>query len=471
MEDAPHRSGPVVPDYGTTEPTRMQLFLRALRHRNYRLFFAGQLVSLIGTFLTQVATVWLVYSLTHKAWVLGVTGFVGQIPMFCIAPFAGVLVDRVNRRKMIVVTQILAMLQSFALAALALPHRINVIEIIALSLFQGLVNAFDMPARQAFLIEMVTDPADLANAIALNSTMVHGARLIGPALAGFLIYWVGAGWCFLLDGMSYIAVIAALLAMNIQPRNRPVRRSVLVELKEGLRYAYDVAPIRVLLLLMAVQSLSGIPAFTILMPIYGDYFGGAKHGAQTLGFLMAASGIGALAGALYLATRRTVVGLGRVIAVAGVVFGLALIAFSFSHQLWISLLIVPIGGCAMLIEFASANTVLQTLADDDKRGRVMSLFTAAFMGMTPFGNLLAGALAQGLASPQLGQASSAMIGASRTLLIAGTICVLVSVNFAIKLPGLRSVVRPIYIRKGIIAAEVPATAIQTATEVADGGAT
>ncbi len=214
--------------------------------------------------------------------------------MFCVAPFAGVLVDRVNRQKLIVVTQILAMLQSFALAALALPHLITVTQIIALSLFQGLVNAFDMPARQAFLIEMVTDPADLANAIALNSTMVHGARLIGPALAGLLIYWVGAGWCFLLDGFSYIAVIAALLAMTIQPRIRSRRRSVLVELKEGLRYAYDIAPIRVLLVMMAVQSLSGIPAFTILMPIYGDYFGGPKHGAETLGFLMAASGIGAL---------------------------------------------------------------------------------------------------------------------------------------------------------------------------------
>lgn len=470
MNDESQGSAPRPIDFGRAEPSRASLFLRALRHRNYRLFFAGQIVSLIGTFLTQVATVWLVYSLTHRPWVLGVTGFMGQIPMFCIAPFAGVLVDRVNRRRLIIVTQILAMLQSFALAALALPHLITVAEIIALSLFQGLINAFDMPARQAFLIEMVTDPADLANAIALNSTMVHGARLIGPALAGLLIYWVGAGWCFLLDGISYIAVIVALLAMNIQPRARPRRRSVLIELKEGMRYAYDVAPIRVLLLLMAVQSLSGIPAFTILMPIYGDYFGGAKHGAQTLGFLMAASGIGALVGALYLATRRTVVGLGRVIAVAGVVFGLALIAFSFSRQLWISLLIVPIGGCAMLIEFASANTILQTLADDDKRGRVMSLFTAAFMGMTPFGNLLAGGLAQGLGSTNPAHGISSIIGASRTLLIAGSICMLVSVNFARKLPGLRSIVRPIYVRKGIISEEV-ATAIQTATEVADGGAT
>ncbi len=470
MNDAPQGRAPHPLNDAAAEPTRVALLLRALRHRNYRLFFAGQIISLVGTFLTQVATVWLVYSLTHRPIMLGITGFAAQIPMFCVAPFAGVWVDRMNRRRLIVITQILAMLQSLAMAALALAHVINVTEIVALSFVQGLINAFDMPARQAFLIEMVTDPADLANAIALNSTMVHAARLIGPAAAGLLIYWVGPGSCFLIDGLSYIAVIIALLAMNIQPRPRPVRRSVLVELKEGLRYAFELAPIRAVLVLMAVQSLTGIPAFTTLIPIYGEYFGGTVRGPQTLGFLMASSGAGALAGALYLASRRTVVGLGKVIAVGGVIFGIALIFFALSRQNWLSLLIAPIAGGAMIIEFASANIVLQTLAEEDKRGRVMSLFTVAFLGMTPFGNLLAGGLAQFFAPHGLEPHTAAMIGASHTLLIAGVICTLVTLNFARKLPALREIVRPIYKRKGILTPEV-AVGIQTATEVADGGVT
>ncbi len=279
-------------DYAKPHEGRTPMLLRALRHRNYRLFFAGQLVSLVGTFLTQVATLWLVYSMTHKAWVLGVVGFAGQIPMFVLAPFAGVWADRVNRQKLLVATQTLAMVQSFALAYLALTHLINVPEIIALSVFQGLVNAVDIPARQAFVVEMVTDRTDLANAIALNSMMVHGARLIGPALAGLLIGWVGAGLCFLLDGVSYVAVIAALIAMSIAPRVMPAPRSVFADLLDGFRYVWNFAPIRALLVLMAVFSLTGMPAFSILMPIFGDFFGGPAHGAQTLGLLMTASGGG-----------------------------------------------------------------------------------------------------------------------------------------------------------------------------------
>ena len=318
---------------------RFNGMLRAFSHRNYRLFFGGQIISLVGTFLTQVATVWLVYDLTGKEWLLGVVGFASQVPMFALSLFAGVWADRLNRQRLLVLTQTLAMIQSFALAYVAWrqPHMatdVVVREIIALSLIQGLINAFDMPARQAFLVEMVTDRADLANAIALNSTMVHGARLLGPALAGFLIHWVGPSLCFLLDGLSYVAVIAALLAMQITPRQRNLRRSVLAELKEGFGYVWNFEPIRALLLLMALLSLSGMPAFSVLMPVFAEAFGGKHGSAQMLGLLMSASGLGALCGAVYLASRRTVVGLGKVIAIAAVVFGLALVGFAYSPSPW-----------------------------------------------------------------------------------------------------------------------------------------
>jgi MFS family permease len=305
---------------------------------------------------------------------------------------------------------------------------------------------------------MVTDREDLANAIALNSTMVHGARLIGPALAGFLIHYAGAAWCFFLDGASYIAVIAALLAMRMPAFTpKPRHTSVLSELREGLSYAWHFKPIRSMLVLMALISLTGIPAFTVLMPIFARWLTiNASQGSETLGFLMGSSAAGALVGAIYLASRKTVVGLGRVIAIAAATFGLSLIAFSFSHHLLLSLLIVPIGGCAMLINFASANTVLQTLTDDSMRGRVMSLFTMAFVGMTPWGNLLAGA-----ASDAFG---GGFIGASRTVQISGCICILAAISFAIKLPSLRKFVRPIYTERGLIAASV-ATGLESATEV------
>lgn len=445
------------------------LLLRALRHRNYRLFFAGQLISLVGTFLTQVATLWLVYDLTKKASVLGLVGFAGQIPMFVLAPFAGVWADRVNRQKLLVVTQSLAMLQSFALAFLALTHRINVPEIVALSIFQGVINAFDLPARQAFLVEMVTDRTDLANAIALNSTMVHGARLIGPAFAGLLIGWVGAGLCFLIDGATYLAVIAALIAMHITPRVMPPPRSVRADLVDGFRYVWNFAPVRALLILMAVFSLTGMPAFSILMPIFGAFFGGPRHGAQTLGFLMTASGGGALVGSIYLASRRTVIGLGRVIAFGAIAFGASLIAFSFSHHLWLALMICPVAGCAMIITFASSNTLIQTFVEDNMRGRVMSLFTVSFMGMAPWGNLMAGELAAWFGRWQAAAATSAVTGASHTLVIEGAICVLVAINFARKLPVLRPIVRKLYVQKGILPPEV-ATGMQAAADVTESAA-
>jgi MFS family permease len=344
---------------------RIALILRAFRHRNYRLFFAGQLVSLVGTFLTQLATVWFVYRLTHAAWLLGVAGFAGQIPMFALAPFAGVWVDRWNRQRLLVITQTLSMFQSFGLAIIAFWHP-SVLGIILLSLVQGLINAFDMPARQAFLVEMVTDRSDLANAIALNSTMVHTARLFGPALAGILIAAVGEGWCFTLDGISYIGVILALLAMRVAPReHRSNRGGALQELREGLSYAWNFFPVRALLLLTAFVSITGMPAYSVLMPIFADHFSTGGNGAKILGILMGASGFGALIGAIMLASRKTVVGLARMSWIATAIFGSALIAFACSRNFYFSLAIVPLAGFGMLMLFAGVNTLLQTLVEDD----------------------------------------------------------------------------------------------------------
>jgi MFS family permease len=437
---------------------------RAFRHRNYRLFFAGQLVSLCGTFLSQVAVVWLVYRLTGKAWVLGLVAFCGQVPLFVLAPVAGVWVDRWDRRRLLVITQALSAIQSFGVAAVAYwmtgggrsPHT-AVIAIGALALFQGLVNAFDMPARQAFLVQMVEAREDLANAIALNSTMVHTARLIGPAAAGFLIHYVGEAMCFAIDGVSYGAVIVSLLLMRVSPFVPPKSQvSVLGQLREGFNYVWQFTPIRALLLLMALLSLSGLPALTVLMPIFADFLGGPGRGPQTLGMLMGASGFGALLGAIYLASRHSVVGLGRVISIAAFLFGGAIIAFSFSRHLALSLPIVSTIGLGMLINFASANTLLQTLVDDDKRGRVMSFFSMAFVGMTPFGNLIAGTLASHL--------GPGVAGASRTLQFCGVVCLLGAIAFTLALPRLRAVARPVFISKGLIEEDI-AAGIESGTEI------
>lgn len=450
--------------------SRWALLVRAFSHRNYRLFFCGQIISLVGTFLTQLATGWFVYDLTHSSWLLGVVGFAGQIPMFAMAPFAGVWVDRWHLRRLLVITQTLSMLQSFGLAVMVFlamrGHHHGIIGgFILLAAVQGFINAFDMPGRQAFLVEMVPRREDLGNAIALNSTMVHGARLVGPALAGFLIQYVGPTLCFVLDGASYIAVIAALLMMHVAARPpRESQGSMIAELYEGLKYVWQFSPIRVLLLMMSLLSLTGMPAFTVLMPIFGERFGGRAHSAETLGLLMGASGLGALAGALYLASRPTIVGLGRVMSFAMFAFGAAIVCFAFTHQLWTALLIVPIAGCGMLLSFASANTLIQTLTEDRMRGRVMSLFSMAFVGMAPWGNLIAGELADRLGSAQAGQED---LGARRTLLIAGSLVLLSFVRFVIKLPDLRRVVRPIYMRRGILPQELGA-GIQTATEEVKG---
>lgn len=409
--------------------------MRALNHRNYRLFFGGQSVSLIGTWMTRIATSWLVYRLTHSALLLGVVGFSGQIPILLLGPFAGVWVDRLDRHRTLVVTQVLSMIQSFWLAALALSGIITVTDIILLSLFQGAINAFDMPARQAFVVQMVEDRAHLSNAIALNSSMVNGARLIGPSLAGIVIAAIGEGYCFLIDGLSYIAVIVSLLLMVIaQQQIRSRRTHVLRELKEGWQYVAHFAPIRAILMLLALVSLVGMP-YTVLMPIFA---GTILHGgAHTLGFLMGASGVGALTGALLLAIRRSVRGLGRVVTLTAAGFGAGLVAFSNSRMLPLSLSLMTFTGFCMMTQMASTNTILQTIVDEDKRGRVMSFYSMAFQGTAPFGSLIAGAAAS-------------RIGAPFTLMIGGSLCIVGALWFWSELPKVRALVRPIYRKLGII---------------------
>jgi MFS family permease len=412
-----------------------RLLLRALRHRNYRLFFGGQGISLIGTWMTRVATGWLVYRLTGSAFLLGLVSFAGQIPILFLGPFAGVWVDRWNRHRVLIITQILSMIESFALAGLALAGIITVEEVLLLNLFQGAVNAFDMPARQAFLVEMVEDHEDLGNAIALNSSLVNAARLIGPSIAGLIIAVVGEGYCFLVDGISYIAVIFSLFAMIVEVHEHARKHeSVLSELREGWDYVRGFKPVWSILLLLALISLVGMP-YTALMPIYA---GRILHGgAHTLGFLMGAVGVGALIGAFRLAARRSVLGLGRLLPITAAGFGASLIAFAASRQQWLSLLLLVVTGYCFMQQMASSNTILQTIVENKKRGRVMSFYAMSFQGVAPFGSLIAGAAASRIGSPY-------------TLMIGGALCVLGAALFAIQLPALRQLIRPIYIQIGIL---------------------
>jgi MFS family permease len=413
---------------------------RALRHRNFQLFVGGQSISLIGTWMTRIATGWLVYRLTHSALLLGTVSFAGQIPTFLLAPFAGVWVDRLNRQKVLVWTQALAMVQSLLLAALTLSERVTIPWVLALSAMQGVINAFDMPGRQAFLVQMVEDRRDLGNAIAINSSMVNMARLIGPSLAGMLIAVSrNEGWCFLIDGVSYIAVIASLLMMQIN--RAAVKRattSTLTQLKEGWTYVSTFIPIRTILLLFAVVSLMGMP-FVVLMPIFAHQV--LHGGPHTFGFLMGAMGSGALVGALRLAARKSVLGLGRKIAISGVIFGAGLIGFGLSHTFWLSMATMLVAGFGMMQGMASSNTIIQTIVSEDKRGRVMSYYTIAFVGMAPFGSLLAGSMASA-------------IGAPLTVIFNGAAVLIGAAWFTTRLPAVRAAVHPIYREMGILPVEV-----------------
>ncbi|MEI9478371.1 MAG: MFS transporter [Deltaproteobacteria bacterium] len=418
-----------------SDPEGLKLIFRSLGHRNYRLFFGGQGISLIGTWMQQIAINWLVYRLTGSALLLGVVGFSSRIPTFVFSPLAGVLVDRWNRHRILVVTQILSMIQALILALLVLTDTILVWHIISLSIGLGLINTLDTPARQSFVVDMIERREDLGNAIALNSSMNNGARLIGPSFAGLLIAAVGEGVCFLLNGLSFVAVIASLLAMKVRVAEREAQNPhVLEKLREGFSYTFGFAPIRALLFLVGLISLMGMP-YTTLMPIFArDILHG---GPQTLGFLLGAVGVGAVTGGFYLASRKSVLGLGRIIVMASIFFGIGLIGFSFSRVFLLSLALMVFVGFGMMVQFASSNTVLQTLVEEDKRGRVMSFYTMAVMGMMPFGSLLAGTLAH-------------TIGAPQTVLIGGMCCLVGALLFARKLPLLRSLSRPIYINKGII---------------------
>jgi MFS family permease len=414
--------------------------LRALRHRNYRLFFGGQGISLIGTWMQRIAVQWLVYRLTGSAVVLGVVAFASQIATFALSPIAGVLADRWNLRRALLWTQILALVQAAILALLAVTNVITIWEVVVLSLLLGIINAFDMPVRHAFVVEMVEGPEDLGNAIALNSSLVNAARLVGPSLAGVLITVLGEGWVFTLNALSYVAVVLALLAMTMPHQPRPPSNAPLLHgLREGLAYAAGFPPIRALLLLLAVTSLLGLP-YATLMPIFAaDILGGGPH---TLGFLFGASGLGALAATVYLAWRSSVVGLGRAVIVGTGAFGLSLLAFAYSQTIWLSLLSMLLAGFGMLLELAATNTILQSIVDDDKRGRIMSLYSMAFLGMAPFGSLAAGGLAHA-------------IGAPNTLALGGCGCLVGTILFALRWPSMRSLVRPIYVRKGLLVEDSP----------------
>jgi MFS family permease len=409
----------------TTSQSKWPAVLRALRHPDYQLFFGGQLISLIGTWMQVMAQSWLVYRLTNSAVLLGFVGFSSQIPVFLLAPLGGSVADRIDRRHILVATQTAAMLQAFVLAGLTLAGFVQVWHIFVLAALLGIVNAFDIPTRQAFVVDMV-GREDLVNAIALNSSMINGARIVGPAVAGVLVASIGEGWCFLVNGVSYLAVITGLLLMSMTIQIPvPLPGSALGSIVEGFRYIRRMRPIRTLLLLLGLVSITGMP-YAVLMPIFADRI--LHGGARGQGLLMGATGLGALAGALLLATRRDIRGLGRWVALATLGFGVGLVLFSLSRFFWLSAaLLLPVGFC-MIIEMASSNTLIQSLVSNEFRGRVMAVYSMMFLGMAPFGALLAGTLASHL-------------GAPATVALGGIACIIGAAVFGWHLPALRQEAR------------------------------
>lgn len=411
---------------------------RTLQYRNYRLYFSGQGISLVGTWIQMLAINWLVYELTGSAFMLGLVGFMNRIPAFILAPFAGVLIDRFNKFRLLLWTQILSMVQAAILAILVLTHTIQVWHILFLGGLLGVVNSVDTPVRQSFVVEMIDKKEDLSNAIALNSILINLARLLGPTIAGILIALVGTGWCFSLNALSYIAIVASLLMMKVNAvPKRKTTTNPLSDLKEGFRYVRNFIPIRNLLLLLALISLMGMP-YQVLMPIFAkDIFRGGSH---VLGFLMSVVGIGALCGGVYLASQTTVVGYGKKIVFATLLFGTTLAIFSQLNYLPLALLVLLFTGLGMMMQMTGINSVIQTLVDDDKRGRTMSFHTMAFFGMVPFGNLLSGILADAM-------------GVRNTVLLGGLCCIAAACYAAFRLPAMREYARPIYLRKHIIPEE------------------
>ncbi len=403
-------------------------YLSAFTSRNYRLYFGGQVISLIGTWMTQTASLWLIYRLSSSSFLLGVVGFASQVPMFFLAPFAGVWIDRINRHRLLIGTQILSMLQSLGLAAFAFTNTINAHVLIGMSLVQGLINAFDMPVRQALVVEFIEQKEHLGNAIALNSSMFNLARLIGPAIAGFVIHWSSPGTCYLVDGLSYLAVIIGLFAMRLRVRPHPHHQQhPWLALKEGFHYAFGFAPIRALIVVVSLVSFVGF-SYAVMTPVFArDVFSGD---ARTLGWLMAASGIGALIAAGYLGTRASVRGLGNVITFGGALMGVGIVGFSLSSWLLLSLLCLTCTGMGGVLLMASSNTLVQTMVKDSQRGRVMSIFTMAFTGTMPLGNLAVGAI-------------SGRVGVRGTLAVSGLICIAVVARFFVELPRLRRAAAPV----------------------------
>lgn len=426
---------------------RINTIFRSLKYRNYRLFFGGQSISLIGTWMQRLAMPWLVYHITGSAFLLGVVSFAGQIPTFLLAPFAGVITDRFSRYKVLLLTQIISLVQAFVLAILALTGAIELWHIVGLSILLGCVNAFDVPSRHSFVLEMVEKKEDLGNAIALNSMMFNSARIIGPSIAGLILATAGEGICFLINAISYIFVIISLLMMNVRPRHIPKRENhMFKEIREGLNYTFGYAPIKHLIILLGIVSLMG-SMYQVLMPVFAKEV--LHGGSETFGFLMGAAGLGALLGAVYLASRESLIKLGRLIPAAAALFGTGLIIMSFLKIFPVTLILMVLVGLGMMLHTASSNTIIQTITDDDKRGRVMGFYTMAIMGTAPFGSLIAGFLAKTIGTPE-------------TILVGGVSCVIGALFFLRKLPELKNIVRPVYVKMGIIP-EV-AAGIQTASE-------
>jgi len=409
----------------TEKHSALEIVFRSLKHNNFRLFFAGQSVSLIGTWIQRIAISWLVYKLTNSVFLLGVVGFCDQISTFLLSPLSGVLTDRWNRYHILITTQFLAAIQALILVYIYFYGNINIWHIIILSIFLGSINAFDIPARHSLLLEMIEKKEDLGNAIALNSSMFNAARLLGPSIAGILIATTGEGVCFIINALSYIVIVTSLLKMNIAPRiiNKKTTH-VFTELKEGFSYAFSFRPLKNIILLFALVGLMGMP-YSVLLPAFAKEI---LHGSSdTYGFLMGASGLGALAGALYLASKNSIRGLWKIIPSSTSIFGIGLILFSFSRSFLLSMVLMILIGFGMMLQMASSNTILQTIVEDDKRGRVLSIYIMALMGTVPFGSLLAGGTAK-------------YFGVPLTLSIGGITCVLGALIFAKKLPELRDTV-------------------------------
>lgn len=420
-----------------TFQSRFSHTFRSLKHRNYQYFTSGQIISLCGTWMQTVAESWLVYRLTGSAVLLGLVGFSSQIPVFLIAPFGGAIADRSNRRRILMITQSSAMVLAFIYAALTLSGAIQVWEIFVIAVLLGVINAFDIPTRQAFVPDLV-GKEDLINAIALNSSMFNGARIIGPAIAGILVAAVGEGWCFFINALSYIAVLTGLSLIKVEsPPRSSANTSIFAGITEGFQYVWHTKPILILMGLLAVISLMGMP-YAVLMPIFAKEI--LHGGASSLGLLMGASGCGALIGALTLASRKGIKGLGRWVAFASSGFGIGIILFSFSRSFWLSaILLVPVG-FSMMIQMASSNTLVQSLVPDNLRGRVMAVYSQMFMGMAPFGALLAGSLA-------------GHIGAPLTVAFGGIVCIIGSIGFALKLPNFRIEARRVIVALQMTAGE------------------